>query len=225
MSRDMNQTANDCPDCGEELRVNDDPDHAPAAIYSGYNVNFEADPDDANWAACGGCSERFGVEGDTYVVVTPEYTDHPEAGDIRKTRLVATGPVVAGHYANGNMIEQDDPEFRLVSANVRGASLPTGWLDRFHYLPDGSEWEQIRAGWHSSLEKSDVSDRINALTSGDVGIYGPVLVKFGQTRNVCSTSLTVWAPEGLEYWSQEHHERRPFSEYLDGAKSTPAGSF
>jgi predicted RNA-binding Zn-ribbon protein involved in translation (DUF1610 family) len=42
MSRDMNQTANDCPDCGEELKVNDDPDHAPAATFE-----------------CPGCGGRF----------------------------------------------------------------------------------------------------------------------------------------------------------------------
>lgn len=64
-------------------------------------------------------------------------------------------------------------------------------------IPDG--YVRVKAGWHSSLERSELSDRINALTSGEVhkvmGWDKPVAVKFGTTRNICSMTLGVYAPE------------------------------
>lgn len=194
------------------------------ALHNGYNVTLGHDPD-AGHLACPGCTDRIGVEGDTFTVVSPRYADDPEAGDVRSVRMVATGPVVSPDYREADPVEHDDPEFELVSAYIRDADLPTDWPRRFEGAPDGADWRQIGTGWHSSMERSEVSERINKITRGDVGIYGPVLVKFGQTRNVCSQSLTVYAPEGLEYWSKEHHERRPFREYLEGEQATPAGAF
>ena len=62
----------------------------------------------------------------------------------------------------------------------------------------------VSSGWHSSMEKSDLSERINDLTDGRMPF--PVVVVFGRTSNVCSMGIDVYAPE-------EHSDR--VEDYLD----------
>lgn len=78
------------------------------------------------------------------------------------------------------------------------------------------------SGWYSSMERSQQSDMMNALSSGelpphahdDVDPY-PYFVKYGDTRNVCSHSATVYAkPELREMLRAE----------FDDARSAPAYS-
>lgn len=200
------------------------------ALYAGYYLRDGPD-DETVPTVCDGCEHDFvGQRGDRYVVVYPQYADDPDAGGIVKhTAVVYQHIFTDTGYPGTDMdgeIEPEGPVFETIAAYDRGRDIPVEWARQFGGVPDdAAEWTQVRTGWHSSLESSEVSDRINALTRGDVGIYGPVIVKFGETNNVCSIAVSVYAPEGLTYYDKEAHGLRPFREYLEGAKSTPAGSF
>lgn len=71
-------------------------------------------------------------------------------------------------------------------------------------------YSKVKAGWHSSMERSEQSDRINEIRNGALGI--PVAVRLGSTRNVCSVAIGIYAPE-------EHHEA--IDAYLNGSKAQP----
>lgn len=196
----------------------------PYALYSGYNLSLE-DDDEAGYFTCSACAERVGVEGDSYILVLPQYGDDPEAGEVMTMRMVVTAGIACTSYRHGGPdIDPEGPFFGLVSAmhrNVDREEWPTEWLEQYHELPDDPEWRQVSDGWHSSMEKSPISEKINALTSGDAGVYGPVLVKIGQTRNVCTVLPTVYAPKGTTVWSGEKHERVPLGEWL--TEGSPRG--
>lgn len=73
-------------------------------------------------------------------------------------------------------------------------------------------------GWHSSLERSEQSEKINALSKGDVpphwgdDVY-PYAVVFEDTRNVCSQPISIYGNDTF---------RRQLKEEFDGAQSAPA---
>ncbi|QCC48110.1 hypothetical protein [Halobellus limi] len=62
---------------------------------------------------------------------------------------------------------------------------------------DDVGYVSVAGGWHSSMERSDLSERINSLTRGEGHENGeldyPVVVKFGKTTNVCSLSISIYA--------------------------------
>lgn len=207
---------------GEKWSVEDD-----HALYSGFNLELLDDEAEASWWAHQGCLQDGPHRGDTYVFAMPECPDEPEAGEIRTvSATVNNGVLFASPIQRHDAVEPDSPELETIAAYVlETGDLPAEWTHQYDGVPDDAEWEQIGTGWHSSMEGSSVADRVNALTRGEVGIDGPVLVKFGQTRNVCSVGLTIHAPEGLTYWSKERHERRPFREYLEGSTSSPGGAW
>lgn len=218
-----------CNQCGDEIDTETDDFgivEDDGALYAGYNLYLEDDDRDASWAVCEYCRDELGFRGDTYVIAMPRYPDDPEAGDVRTVSAVVDhGVIVSPTVGRHDAVEPDSPELDLIRAYVLERELPADYFDQYLEVPDEAEWEQIGTGWHSSLEPSAVSDAVNKITRGDLGIYGPVLVKFGETRNVCSVGLTVYAPEGLDVWSKDEHKRVPFRDYLGGKKSTPPGSF
>lgn len=194
------------------------------ALHSGYNLMLDAD-DEAGYMTCPACGERVGREGDTYILVQPQYPDDPEAGDVVTQRIIVTaGIATVGYQHDGPEIDPEGPFFNLVSAmyhNLTREEWPTEWLEQYHELPDDPAWKQVSDGWHSSMEPSPISEKINALTSGEAGVYGPVLVKIGQTNNICTVLPTVYAPEGTTVWSGEKHERVPLAEWL--TEGSPTG--
>ena len=63
-------------------------------------------------------------------------------------------------------------------------------------------YERVGTGWHSSMERSDLSDLINEITRGEFHDSAPseispapVIVKFSGTGNVCSIGITVWTTD------------------------------
>lgn len=62
-----------------------------------------------------------------------------------------------------------------------------------------AEMVRVKSGWHSSMERTDISDRINELVSGKAHeAYGwafPVVVMYGKTSNIMSIGLDIYAPE------------------------------
>lgn len=214
----------DCAACGIDLSEAEEEPWGvsdPHALYHGYNLYLGDDDRDAEWAVCEPCSRRFGERGDTYIMVYPEYPDDPPAGGVTTHRATVWQGILTdtgSRFEEGHAeIDPDGPVFGTIEAYVLESDLPAEWTRQFEGVPDdATEWVQIDAGWHSSMERSDVSDRINQITRGERGFYGPVLVKFSETNNVCSVGLTVWAAEGVD------DEVRAF---LRGATSTPAGAF
>jgi putative lipoic acid-binding regulatory protein len=83
------------------------------------------------------------------------------------------------------------------------------------YNGEGFNWNRVSAGWHSSMERSELSDMINDLTSGNLPpeVDGPVMVKFSGTGNVCSVGINVYA----------EHERDAeiLRDYLTDARAAP----
>lgn len=76
-------------------------------------------------------------------------------------------------------------------------------------------WHRVSTGWHSSMERSELSNMINDITSGDLPpeVDGPVMVKFSGTGNVCSVGISVYA---------EHEaDADILKEYLSGARAAP----
>lgn len=87
------------------------------------------------------------------------------------------------------------------------------------YRGDGlSEgWSSVSTGWHSSLERSDLSDLINDITRGDfhetaTADIPPVMVAFSGTGNICSVGLSV-------YTHDEFAEE--LKEILSGKRAAP----
>lgn len=111
-------------------------------------------------------------------------------------------------YETPNELWDDDEVWQLAEALSDGVGVD---------LPNG--FTRVSSGWHSSMERSELSDRINQLTSGDVhevtGWDFPVTVRFGTTNNICSLSIAVYAPE-------EHVD--DVKALLEGKRAAPLGA-
>lgn len=135
----------------------------PAALSGGYNLALEDDDSDASHVMCGHCSERFG-EGNTVVVVTPD-------GD--KFSVPYEGTVIRD--ING-VVDSETPPISeapdLVWDAIRelvcgGTYVSTDGWRGYHTGPSETDGlSKVSSGWHSSMEQSKLSERINELTSG-----------------------------------------------------------
>lgn len=85
-------------------------------------------------------------------------------------------------------------------------------------LPD--DINAVSTGWHSSMEKSEQSEIINALSKGDTppewdnSVY-PYVVVFEDTRNVCSQPISIYGNNSFD---------EKVSDLLDNKRAVPAGS-
>lgn len=139
------------------------------------------DTQDRGRPLCGGCYESFGEYSDTLVGIT-------EAGE--KTRIEHMDGVVCNMplYANDSDVDAYDTDVGAIMYDIAAGEG----------LPD--TWTAVKSGWHSSMERSDVSDAINALSNGEyhrhAGFDFPLIIRYGKTTNVCTLSLTVMVPQG-----------------------------
>lgn len=169
----------------------------PGAPEIGYNLALD-DDDDASHIMCGYCEERFG-EGNTVVVITPDGETFGAAYD---------GPVIrdASPYGEGNhsaLYEASDEVWDLLKELVLGGQYVStdAWRGYQTGPSEAGELVKVSGGWHGSMERSELSDRINTLTSGDYhtddpeALDFPVAVMFGRTSNVMSIGIDVYAPE------------------------------
>lgn len=156
---------------------------------------------------CGGCYENM---------------DHHPDGSI--SLVEPDGSTVKTTYMNGVYYnprewppypDVPDEAMELIDEIIQGNRRirVDGW--RSYAAPPGAAGEltKVSSGWHSSMEKSKLSDRINKITQGDLHSGSvpeawdfPVVVVTTTTSNVCSMGLDVYAP-------QEHEET--VSDYLD----------
>lgn len=66
----------------------------------------------------------------------------------------------------------------------------------YYEIPEQADgWVKVIDGWHSTMVKTDASEKINALgeLSEDLGI--PIAKAFTTTSNICSTGVTVYIRE------------------------------
>jgi len=84
-------------------------------------------------------------------------------------------------------------------------------------LPD--DYGSVIGGWHSSMERSEQSEAMNALAKGDIPKAElddvdpfPYVVRYGDTRNVCSVNASIYAHEDTEHW---------FRDLFDGKRARP----
>ena len=126
------------------------------------------------------------MEADTLVL------QHP---GMDKVRLSYRGGVIADYeYVISDL---PDDLWEVITAIVSG----TGWVstDAWRGYYDGPDsidsWVKVSSGWHSGMERSELSDAINEITAGEAGFDFPVIVCFPLTSNVCAIGLEVYAPE------------------------------
>jgi hypothetical protein len=82
------------------------------------------------------------------------------------------------------------------------------------------DYTDALSGWHSSMEPSQQSDLINDLAAGrvppeelDTTDPFPYAVKYGDTNNVCSQPVSIYASHDSEPW---------FRDAFDGTRARPA---
>ena len=184
-----------CIECGEDFGVDPDTGQAYADPEGKEEIGDEFflnddDQDDMmpfdlqgkGGSACPYCVERAFTENDTVVVIGPD----------GKEVLHWDGRIA--YFEDGDGID----EYREIAKGIaRGAKwLSTDVWRGYTGVPDKAHKLVLAlSGWHSSMEGSDLSERINSLTKGDLNLGYPVAVVFSRTSNVCSIGLDVYAPE------------------------------
>lgn len=186
-----------CHFCGDGSYdgVNDwgEPTHVEPVEDPG-TARWNIDPDDDRWFICGGCYEGMDYHGSTLVVVMP---------DGRRWKVTYDGSVVFDHGEYNRDYEwlEEGAVYDLVQGIVLGEKRVP--VDGWRSYSDGpgsveveawDEFTTIGGGWHSTMEKSEFSERINDLTGGEALPPFPMAVRFGTTSNVFSMMVDVYAP-------------------------------
>ena len=184
-----------CDECGDEFFVSPD----TGEVYTDENgeerIGYETflsedDYGDAGFFdlkgegafVCPYCVEMAGYEFDTVVVVGPE----------GKEILRWDGRIA---YF-GNDVQSEDYR-EIAKAIARGTEWVSTSAWRGYTKAPDAVYKMVRAlsGWHSSMEGSELSDKINALTREEIDLGYPIAIVFSRTSNVCAIGLDVYAPE------------------------------
>lgn len=142
--------------------------------------------DGMNYRYVEGCEEFRVLDPENHpvqVIHTDMLYEHTDPVTIATTdgvfKFASRGGVMWSH-------DYDAPEWAWDAA----ADLYRGELEGY---------ESVGTGWHSSLEKSELSDLINEITGGEFHDSAPseidpapVIVKFSGTGNVCSVGISVF---------------------------------
>lgn len=146
---------------------------------------------------CGGCYESFEEYGDTLVIVEPN-------GD--RYKVVYQGGVGFDYGEFASEYEYLDGEaLELAKGIVDGTRRVRvdGWRS-YTDVPDeieAVEFEKVGGGWHSTMDRSEFSDRINEITSGEDVPPFPMAVRFGKTSNLFSINVDVFAPSDAQEYA------------------------
>ena len=151
--------------------------------------------------------------GDYNVVHHDHYAEHV-------TRVIVV--TESGRKVYGSRSGIVWPEYHMSdrSANVTDEvlELAMSLVDADNEIETPEQFGRSLGGWHSSLEKSEQSEKMNALAKGDVpphmddsDIY-PYAVVYGDTNNVCTVNASVYGNETFtELIKQE----------FDGSRAAP----
>lgn len=141
---------------------------------------------------CGACYEFFEEYGDSLIIVMP---------DGERFKIVYDGNVAMdwGEWF-GDYEMLTGPALELAQAIVSGTRrVPVdGWRS---YSDVSSEIEsdeisfaEVGGGWHSTMDRSEFSDRLNEITSGKDVPPMPMAIRFGKTSNIFSIIVNVFVP-------------------------------
>lgn len=184
---DPAEDVDSCPFCGDPTcPINEwgEQTHAEYVYDDGLYGTFDDDG-----VVCGGCYEGFDYDANTAIVVTPE----------GRAKVEYTSGVYRDFGRFGGEFEHFDElphGEEIVEAIVEGTGTVRvdGWRSYEDGPSEANGLEKLGTGWHSSMERSDQSDAINALTSGEIRVEFPVAVVFTRSSNAFSQPIDVYAP-------------------------------
>jgi len=153
-----------------------------------YNVE-----EDGSYVMCGYCEESFMDYANTLVI---HDGTHKYVVDYQ-------GPVRAdrGEYDSSLGYLGESGYEELVDEFVKGTKTVRvgGWRSYEEGPEETVEFTHLKAGWHSTMDKTSSSDAVNALTNGEfhreLGWEFPVVVMYGRTSNVFSVGLDIYVPK------------------------------
>lgn len=165
--------------------------------FIGPDAPYIALEDVGIWA-CPFCVEGVGTNAEGYLTAVWFDDDFVERAHFQYTHPIA---VDHGEFDSKYQPLGDIPEdvknaiFHIMagSHSVR-ADAWRGYIRPGQ--PNGSEskWVELVGTWHSSLESTKFSDRVNTLGRGK-GPQIPVIVVISRTSNVCAVGCTVYVRE------------------------------
>lgn len=128
----------------------------------GYDLELEADDADASGVICGHCSQRF--EGNSIVVSMPDGATF--GAEFEGTVIRDASPYGEGDHAS--LAEAPDIVWDILKELVLGKRYVRvdGWRGHTEGPSDAGGLTKVSGGWHSSMERSDLSARINLLNAG-----------------------------------------------------------
>lgn len=95
-----------------------------------------------------------------------------------------------------------------------------GWRSGHTGPSETTTMSRVKSGWHSSMERSSQSERINEITAGkcheELDWDFPVAVIFSKTSNVCSIGLDIYAPEKAHTYIEQHFDGTAAQPYYAG---------
>jgi len=154
-------------------------------------------------------------DNDVTVVHHDHYVEH-----VTKV-IVVTGPNERFMLGSRSGVVWCGPQYDSPrrSADSDALELATALVD----APTGVDvpdcFEKAVGGWHSSLERSEQSELVNALSQADVPAAWnnddsmfPYAVRFGDTNNVCAVNASV-------YGTEQFNKR--VSEMFNGTRAKP----
>lgn len=143
---------------GEPVNDWGEPTHAEYIDGDLYAVADPTDERDGGGILCGGCYENFDYHPDGTVSV------------VGSDGTTASVTHMGGIMQLGYDTEMTDEMREIVEAIVAGTTTVSidAWRSSRRSPDEAADLTRVSSGWHSSMERSEQSDRINAITNGEM---------------------------------------------------------
>lgn len=157
----------------------------------------------------------FTYKNDLTVVHHDHYAEHV-------TRVIVVTENGRQTFGSRSGIVWAEPHRSDRSAKVTDTvlELAMSLVDAENDINTPEQFDTALSGWHSSMEKSEQSEKINALSNGntpdhfDSSMY-PYAVVFGDTRNVCAVNASVYGTDSFQTAIKKEFE---------GSRAAPGGA-
>lgn len=191
-----------CPWCGEKRCWVDKYGEPRCAEYldPASDGFFAAREEDEYGLVCRSCADTFETYANTIRGIIPEASPIVIGTQRRPGKLLVKYLSGVGmdfeYYDRDSCGLDDDEEIKdVVMSIIAGTAWHStdawrGYEEAPHDVP--RNWCKALSGWHSSIEESDLSERIGGVLNGTIAIDYPLLVVFEKTSNVCSIGLSVY---------------------------------
>lgn len=192
-----------CPWCGEK-RCWVDEDGEPRCIEyldpasGGF---FAVREEDQYGLICRSCVDSFWTYANTIQGIIPEASpimvgSKRKPGKLLVKYLAGIGADLNDDFADSCGLNDIDDDVRQVVTSIimntrwRSTDAWRGYEETPNTVPNN--WCKVLTGWHSSIEDSDLAERIHDVLNGQIPIDYPLLVVYERTSNVCSIGLSVY---------------------------------